>query len=178
MFESYISDEAGAVTVDWVVLTAALVGLGLAVAGVISAGLESQSGDIEASLDGHGLLHTSFGGAVATGFDFAGAAFDADRYQGRFDDMLASQADADRGALTTEDVANLVTTNMDQAIHWGTQAGVNGNQAQMQAQIDYALATEAFAVQNGYDVGVSSANNPSGLTSQDLIADYEARFGG
>ncbi|WP_371154354.1 pilus assembly protein [Jannaschia sp. 2305UL9-9] len=42
----FIHDESGAVTVDWVVLTAALVGLGLAVMGVISGGIESLSNDI------------------------------------------------------------------------------------------------------------------------------------
>jgi Flp pilus assembly pilin Flp len=31
LFKSFKNDEAGAVTVDWVVLTAALVGLGMAV---------------------------------------------------------------------------------------------------------------------------------------------------
>ena len=31
MFNTFINDESGAVTVDWVVLTAAIVGLGIAV---------------------------------------------------------------------------------------------------------------------------------------------------
>ena len=44
--KTFAADEAGAVTVDWVVLTAALVGLGLAVMGVISSGLDSLSSDI------------------------------------------------------------------------------------------------------------------------------------
>ncbi|PWJ15012.1 Flp family type IVb pilin [Jannaschia seohaensis] len=44
--KTFANDESGAVTVDWVVLTAALVGLGLAVMAVISSGLENLSGDI------------------------------------------------------------------------------------------------------------------------------------
>jgi len=48
---SFLSDESGAVTVDWVVLTAALVGLGLAVISVVSTGLEDLSGDIQAQLE-------------------------------------------------------------------------------------------------------------------------------
>jgi hypothetical protein len=46
-FKTFASDEAGAVTVDWVVLTAALVGLGLAVMGVIAGGLETVSANID-----------------------------------------------------------------------------------------------------------------------------------
>ena len=49
VLKSFLSNESGAVTVDWVVLTAALVGLGLAVMSVVSGGLEDLSGDIEAN---------------------------------------------------------------------------------------------------------------------------------
>ncbi len=49
-FTSFISSESGAVTVDWVVLTAALVGLGLAVMSVVSGGVENLSTDIGQSL--------------------------------------------------------------------------------------------------------------------------------
>ncbi len=49
-FKSFISSESGAVTVDWVVLTAALVGLGLAVMAVVSGGVENLSTDIGQSL--------------------------------------------------------------------------------------------------------------------------------
>ncbi|WP_338014542.1 hypothetical protein [Rhodophyticola sp. CCM32] len=43
-------DDAGIVSVDWVVLTAALVGLGLAVTNVVGSGLESLSEDIKTQL--------------------------------------------------------------------------------------------------------------------------------
>lgn len=42
-FVDFRADESGAVTVDWVVLTAALVGLGLAVMAVVSGGVENLS---------------------------------------------------------------------------------------------------------------------------------------
>jgi len=38
MFNAFLKDESGAVTVDWVVLTAAIVGLGLAVLTSVSGG--------------------------------------------------------------------------------------------------------------------------------------------
>ncbi|TFL17790.1 pilus assembly protein [Jannaschia formosa] len=48
---SFLAAEDGAVTVDWVVLTAALVGLGLAVMGVISSGMENLTDDINTQLN-------------------------------------------------------------------------------------------------------------------------------
>ncbi|MBO6601961.1 MULTISPECIES: Flp family type IVb pilin [Paracoccaceae] len=47
---SFVKDESGVVSVDWVVLTAALVGLGLAVTNVVGAGLEDLSEDIRTQL--------------------------------------------------------------------------------------------------------------------------------
>jgi Flp pilus assembly pilin Flp len=49
-FNTFVSDESGAVTVDWVVLTAAIVGLGLAVMSVVSGGIEDLSGNISNAL--------------------------------------------------------------------------------------------------------------------------------
>lgn len=48
---SFARSESGAVTVDWVVLTAALVGLGLAVTNTVSDGLESLSNEIRIQLE-------------------------------------------------------------------------------------------------------------------------------
>lgn len=49
--KSFARQDSGAVTVDWVVLTAALVGLGLAVMAVVSQGVENLSGDIKTQLE-------------------------------------------------------------------------------------------------------------------------------
>lgn len=48
--KTFAGDESGAVTVDWVVLTAALVGLGLAVMGVVSTGIGNVSKEIDQQL--------------------------------------------------------------------------------------------------------------------------------
>ena len=48
---SFFHCESGAVTVDWVVLTAALVGLGLAVTNTVADGLESLSQEIRTQLE-------------------------------------------------------------------------------------------------------------------------------
>jgi Flp pilus assembly pilin Flp len=52
MIEAFRNDEAGAVTVDWVVLTAAIVGLGLAVIASVRNGANSLASNISTSLSG------------------------------------------------------------------------------------------------------------------------------
>jgi hypothetical protein len=39
--KSFIDDESGVVTVDWVVLTSAIVGLGIVVMNIVGAGIEN-----------------------------------------------------------------------------------------------------------------------------------------
>ncbi|WP_281824009.1 hypothetical protein [Jannaschia rubra] len=51
----FIGVETGAITVNWVVMTAAVVGLGLAVTAVVAGGVGSSSGDIAAVLSGNDI---------------------------------------------------------------------------------------------------------------------------
>ncbi len=44
IFKSFKNDESGAVTVDWVVLTAAIVGLGMVVMTTVGGGIEGLGG--------------------------------------------------------------------------------------------------------------------------------------
>jgi Flp pilus assembly pilin Flp len=48
--KSFAANESGAVTVDWVVLTAAIVGLGIAVISSVRTGTSSLAGSIQTSL--------------------------------------------------------------------------------------------------------------------------------
>jgi len=50
MLINFINDEDGAVTVDWVVLTAAIVGLGIAVLTSVSGGTTSLADKISSNL--------------------------------------------------------------------------------------------------------------------------------
>jgi len=52
--ETFVSSECGAVTVDWVVLTGGVVGLGLAAMATVSAGVETQAEEI-ADLSGQSI---------------------------------------------------------------------------------------------------------------------------
>ena len=56
--KNFKNDESGAVTVDWVVLTAAIVGLGIAVLAAVSDGVENLSDDIDSQLSGQGVSTT------------------------------------------------------------------------------------------------------------------------
>mgnify|MGYP001014282870 CR=1 FL=1 len=50
--KAFVANESGAVTVDWVVLTAAIVGLGLAVVTSVRSGVSSLGTSISSSLSG------------------------------------------------------------------------------------------------------------------------------
>ena len=50
--KAFAANESGAVTVDWVVLTAAIVGLGLAVISSVRTGVGNLATDISTSLSG------------------------------------------------------------------------------------------------------------------------------
>lgn len=50
--KTFAADESGAVTVDWVVLTAAVVGLGFAVLTAASGGMEKLASSISTEVGG------------------------------------------------------------------------------------------------------------------------------
>lgn len=52
MIKTFHTDESGAVTVDWVVLTAAIVGLGFAVLSAASSGMLTLASNISTEVGG------------------------------------------------------------------------------------------------------------------------------
>lgn len=57
--KTFWTDETGAVTVDWVVLAAGVIGLALASMGVVIDGTEDLTDDVDATLSSQ-LISTSF----------------------------------------------------------------------------------------------------------------------
>jgi hypothetical protein len=57
---AFIADETGAITVDWVVLTGGLVGIGIATVAVVSGGVENLSRDTDAQLSVNATLMGRF----------------------------------------------------------------------------------------------------------------------
>ncbi len=51
LIKTFSKDESGAVTVDWVVLTAAIVGLGIAVIAAVSTGVRGLGDSIADAVD-------------------------------------------------------------------------------------------------------------------------------
>lgn len=56
----FVSDESGVVSVDWVVLSAGMVGLGLAVTNVVAGGLEDLSHEIRENIAQDHHIQRSF----------------------------------------------------------------------------------------------------------------------
>ncbi len=56
----FIRDETGAISVDWVVMSASIVGVAIGVVAVASGGIENLAGDIQAEMSGF-EIQTSFG---------------------------------------------------------------------------------------------------------------------
>jgi Flp pilus assembly pilin Flp len=54
LFKAFSTDESGAVTVDWVVLTAAIVGLGLVVISSVGTGVTGLATRISTDVGGSG----------------------------------------------------------------------------------------------------------------------------
>ena len=59
LINKFAADESGAVTVDWVVLTAALVGLGMAVVAVLAPEVASQTGLLNDQMEAQ-VIKTTF----------------------------------------------------------------------------------------------------------------------
>ncbi|QCO57322.1 hypothetical protein EOK75_16435 (plasmid) [Pseudorhodobacter turbinis] len=55
----FFNDESGAVTVDWVVLTAAIVGLGMVVMTLVGGGIEDMGKNIATNLEGQAIGYES-----------------------------------------------------------------------------------------------------------------------
>ena len=52
LMKTFHNDEDGAVTVDWVVLTAAIVGLGIAILTTVQTGTQTLADNISGKLEG------------------------------------------------------------------------------------------------------------------------------
>lgn len=66
----FINNESGAVTVDWVVLTAAIVGIAIAVIALISSGIKDASTDINSELQSAGTGWSFLDQGTSTFGDF------------------------------------------------------------------------------------------------------------
>lgn len=157
MLIEFFENESGAVTVDWVVLTGGLVGLGLATTAVVSAGMEDVSGDVRGTME-TGIVSASFGTEWPE--------FVLGNYQRPRPDHHVGTWNHLVGAIGSynEDQLNLLMTQ-------GLDLYANGGTPEIQAWgIDtYALAYDQMRAR-GMDV--SGMTNPN-----ELLAGFEAQHG-
>jgi Flp pilus assembly pilin Flp len=66
LIQNFKNDESGAVTVDWVVLTAAIVGLGIAVIISVSGGVNDLANEISDTLSNGDIGDLNFNGTPIT----------------------------------------------------------------------------------------------------------------
>jgi hypothetical protein len=55
VFKDFLQSESGAITVDWVVLTAGITGMAIATVAVVSGGVENLAGDTSSQLSGFSI---------------------------------------------------------------------------------------------------------------------------
>ncbi len=67
IFKGFKSDESGAVTVDWVVLTAAIVGLGMVVMRTVGGGIEGMGTKVVTDLNSRSSGYTSSASGSGSG---------------------------------------------------------------------------------------------------------------
>ncbi|MEM7643609.1 MAG: hypothetical protein AAF366_13915 [Pseudomonadota bacterium] len=131
---TFLSDESGAVTVDWVVLTAALVGLGLAVMTVVRGGVVDAAGEIDETLRQDGIILTAFANAATSALETIGEDVQRLRDDARAlqnDDLGTEYAAALTGDGSSVLGANAATSNLNSLgtalASAQTAAGVDGD---------------------------------------------------
>ncbi|SFJ53409.1 Flp family type IVb pilin [Jannaschia pohangensis] len=85
----FLRADSGAVTVDWVVITAAITGLGIGVLMTVSNGIENSSNDITAQLESDEHIFRSHHFARSTGEE--AAAVDLTHYGSNWADRRMNQ---------------------------------------------------------------------------------------
>lgn len=165
-FKAFIKSDSGAVTVDWVVLTAALAGLGLATTAVVSGGISDLSGDISGQLVSQEII-TEFTSAsvgmdwgsydnlanqhgASWGTDAEGRNWAESTYAGWSDPNILSDAD-----LQTQYAANYEYATTQSASSQATRT-----------YADYAAVQEQIMIDRGLEI-------PAGNQS---AAEVRARF--
>lgn len=157
--KEFIASEEGAVTVDWVVLTAAIVGLGLAVATVVSGGMQNLSGDIDTQLEATEVAY-NWGGD--TGLSILNEGAIHSRHGGGWmEGTVAGWSDPN----VISD-ADLIALHQDSAT-FVAQQEANGitNRQEYETRIDYLGATEAAMANRGIDVPAADTDYTTALTT-------------
>lgn len=122
----FLDGESGAVTVDWVILSAAAVGMTLAVMGLMGDGLEHAVGDIDANLNAPSVIARMQAGFGHTPHDAA-----------TYGALMRSVSQLDTADL---DQMAAYSNSLNSAIDDETDADTAGRAADVSAAVDIAYA--------------------------------------
>jgi Flp pilus assembly pilin Flp len=158
LFNRFVRDERGAVTVDWVVMTAAIVGLGVAVTVAVSPGMSQLAGKISDSV---GSIQVNLGGAEAG--------------NGEEQEITGIGADPDRTGFDYfhgEEMAELGAFGGDEWVAAGTALiaadapyGYNFDTPRLSANSDLPV----FASNDGQSVSIGGVVYPAGDFGDDDV---------
>lgn len=157
----FLAAESGAVTVDWTVLAAAIVGLGISTVAAVRTGVVSLGGDIDNSLSNASVVAL---GALGDGISVVGA------YTRSF--LSVSQADhdgwlADIAWYSAEDRASAYQLMVNTALGYIAEGNVGSAAYYVDLAATYADAISAAG--ETIPEGLNSVEELDGLY-QELIA--------
>lgn len=128
VIEKFLSDDSGAITVDWVVLSAAAVGMSIAATGVVRGGLDDLASNLEAQLRSQQISDAFV--------QFRSNQFDTAYDMGLMTEEQAQDLFADASEMTNADILG----GLEEAI----EKIVNGTISETELQEAFALASVAY----------------------------------
>lgn len=157
----FFTSDSGAVTVDWVVLSAGLVGLGLATMAVVGTGVQDTSGDIEDQLTTNEIISSTFTPETPV---VAYTPYNLQVYDNVYNNTLQNRTDA-------ADFNSAYSA----AIGYSIERVTENNQADAQLALDELFAMEAAAATAGWpaDDVVVDGTSYDAATLKQL---YDVRF--
>ena len=138
-FKNFKKDDSGAVTVDWVVMTAAVVGVGIATTAAVSTGLNDVAGDTSGIMEGE-IISTSFD-ALA---DFVSSYSPLSSSHGPgwgTDPTWVEDTYSNWSALSDDDIAAIYTADYASAVGGGDPI-----------RADYIAVQEQIMTDRGIDI--------------------------
>lgn len=148
--KAFIDSDSGAVTVDWVVLTAALVGLGLATTAVVSGGVSALSNDMDDQLVNQGIV-TEF---AAAGMDWANYDFLATQHGASWGTDSEGRGWAEHTYAVWSDPNNLSDAQLqaDYATNYTFATTQSPLSTETQTRADYIAVQEQIMIDRGIEI--------------------------
>lgn len=149
---TFLQSDSGAVTIDWVVLTAALVGLGLATTAVVSGGVSALSNDMDDQLVNQGIV-TEFAAAI-TGMDWANYDYLAAQHGASWGTDSEGRGWAEHTYAAWSDPAILSDAALQEqyAINYNYATTQSASSMETETRADYVAIQEQIMIERGIEI--------------------------